>query len=330
MTADLVHGGAIDHMRAAFPDAPEPWIDLSTGINPWAYPIDAMEAAVFHHLPDQHAVQTCRQVMAHAFGAAEPSVLVAPGSELIIRLLPDLLPHGNIVIAAPTYGDHGKAWRAAKRDVIERSDPLDNLDGAETVVICNPNNPDGRTWSKEQMERARHILAARGGWLIVDEAYADLRPELSMADRAGADGLIVLRSFGKFFGLAGVRLGALLGPAPLLTAMQEKLGIWSVSGPALTLGARAYRDQVWQEETRAFLRQQRQGLDAVLGEIGFKVVGGTDLFRYVETTDAHGRWRDLARKGLYVRRFDWSTMTLRIGLPPGPDALHRLAALDRE
>ena len=238
--------------------------------------------------------------MAAAFGAPTACVLPVPGSELLIRLLPLLLrprPGTRVAITQPSFADHAEVWRAAGGRVVEASDPLDGLATADLIVLCNPNNPDGRVWKPDRLEAARAALAAKGGWLIVDEAYADLRPELSMAASGGRPGLILLRSFGKFFGLPGLRLGALLAPPDTVETARACLGVWSVSGPALAAGAQAYRDAGWQRATRQRLATARARLDAVLNAAGLRVAGGTDLFRFVEV-DAAGRvWRGLAERG---------------------------------
>ncbi len=322
------HGGALDLMRARFPQAPEPWIDLSTGINPWPYPLDSSQPETLQRLPTATATATCRNAMAETFGAPAECVLPIPGSELLIRLLPTLLrPRRGtrVAITRPTFADHAKVWRAAGCRVIETPDPLDALASTDFVVLCNPNNPDGRVWNPDRLEAARTVLAERGGWLIVDEAYADVRPDLSMAAGGGRAGLILLRSFGKFFGLPGLRLGALMAPWDTLETVRQCLGVWSVSGPALAAGAQAYRDRGWQQDTRHRLATARARLDAVLNAADLRVVGGVELFRFVEVDAAGSVWHHLAKCGISVRRFDWSRNRLRIGLPPDADAEARLA-----
>ncbi len=322
------HGGALDLMHARFPQAPAPWIDLSTGINPWPYPLDSPQPETFQRLPTATATAICRDAMAEAFGAPTESVLPIPGSELLIRLLPTLLRPGHgtrVAITRPTFADHAEVWRATACRVIETSDPLDALASTDLIVLCNPNNPDGRIWGPDRLEAARTVLAERGGWLIVDEAYADVRPDLSMAAGGGRAGLILLRSFGKFFGLPGLRLGALIAPRDTLETVRRCLGAWSVSGPALATGAQAYRDGGWQQDTRHRLATARARLDAVLHSAGLRVAGGVDLFRLIEVDDASRVWHRLAGRGISVRRFDWSRNRLRIGLPPDAEAAARLA-----
>ncbi len=320
------HGGALDTMRRLFPDAPEPWIDLSTGINPQPWPAAGCAFDSLHRLPTQSDRVRCAAAMAEAFGLPERAVLVAPGSEMVIHLLPTLLRPRRIAVLAPSYGDHARVWRAAGINVVETLDPLADVGKADAAVICNPNNPDGRRFAPEQIEAARQRLSRRNGWLIVDEAFVDLEPSLSAAPGVPAGNLLVLRSTGKFYGLAGLRLGALLGPPDLLRSLAQRLGVWSVSTLALAVGAAAYVDRAWQTAARRRLAKARQRLDRVLVQGPCRVVGGTDLFRYVEVPNAHGLWRRLSDRGVYVRRFPWTNSHLRIGLPKDAAAEARLQA----
>ncbi len=311
-------------MRRCFPEAPVPWIDLSTGINPWPWPVSETHFRSLHRLPGELNLASCATAMAATFGAPCESVLVAPGSELLIRLLPTVLKLRRVAVLAPSYGDHAHVWKNAGCEVVETCDPLIDTE-ADAVVICNPNNPDGRRFGKPELTEALNRLSARGGWLIVDEAFADLEPGLSLAPMVGSGNLLVLRSIGKFFGLAGLRLGALLAPADVRQKMADRLGWWSVSAPALSIGAAAYSDFCWQSETRVRLATAARGLQDLLNQGVCRVVGGTDLFKYVETEDAREVWTHLANNGIYVRRFPWSRRNLRIGIPPDVTAEERLA-----
>ncbi|MEM8617128.1 MAG: threonine-phosphate decarboxylase CobD [Pseudomonadota bacterium] len=324
MGLDLTHGGALDAMRAAYPNAPEPWIDLSTGINPWPYEDMSVSQTALTHLPTQSTYLACRNAMATAIGANPDALLLSPGSELLIRLLPDIIRPNSVAILDPTYGDHAEVWTRAGAKVIHTPDPLSLAASVDAVVITHPNNPDGRIFRANTLEKARQTLAARGGWLILDEAYADLTPFDSFAPYGGEEGLIILRSFGKFFGLAGVRLGGLFAPETVRKAFSNRLGAWPISGTALNIGARAYADSEWQAQTRDKLKAAAQQLDDMLTSQGLKVVGGTDLYRLAEGPNAHHLFEHLAEAGIYVRRFAWSRKHLRFGLPPNLEAEMRL------
>lgn len=325
MTRDLRHGGALDDMRRRFPSAPDPWIDLSTGINPWSLPIGVDLVPAFQTLPTSQSYRDCRAALAQYLDIEAENILLAPGSELLIRLLPTVLNPRKVAILAPTYGDHAEVWKQAGCDVLEVDQPLYYCDQVDVIVLCNPNNPDGRRFDPERLEHTRNRLAARSGWLIVDEAYADLDPTLSCARFGGRPGLIILRSMGKFFGLPGLRLGAAIAPKSLQNDLLMRMGQWRVSGPALVAGCEAYSNSDWQVATRARLAAARRTLDPILMSAGLFVIGGTDLFRYVEVEAAHKAWNSLALSGIYVRRFDWSDRHLRIGLPAGLTAETRLA-----
>lgn len=315
MSRDLFHGGALEYMRLTFSDAPEPWIDLSTGINPWPWPVKAPDLRGLNHLPTAQAFHACQAAMAQAFGAPFEYVLPAPGSEILIRLLPTLIKAKTVAVLNPSYGDHARSWRMAGAQVIETSNPLSFADSVDVVVVCNPNNPDGRRFQVDDLKQARAALSARGGWLIIDEAYADIVPALSLAAKSGEDGLIILRSIGKVYGIAGLRLGALIAPQPIIKAMSERLGVWSLSELILSIGTQVYSDSEWLAHTKSKLSKARKRLDTILISSGLTVSGGTDLYRFVETENAHQLWEHLAQQAIYVRRFEGLDSNLRIGLP---------------
>ncbi|MEL7449653.1 MAG: threonine-phosphate decarboxylase CobD [Pseudomonadota bacterium] len=325
MSGDLQHGGALDRVAARFSNAPTPWVDLSTGINPWPWPAGEIEHDSLHRLPTHRDMNHCREAMAQAFAATPSTITLVPGTEIAIRLLPQALGARRVAVLSPTYGDHAESWNNAGAEVVETADPLSHSDNVDAVVLCNPNNPDGRRFTVEELSAASARLAQRGGWLIVDEAYADLDPARSVAPLAGAPGLVVLRSTGKFFGLPGLRLGAVLGPPELAAALERLLGVWRIAGPALTLGAQAYADVDWQAATRRRLASARMRLDTLIKGAGARVAGGTDLFRYVAIDDAHATWHRLCEHGVYTRRFEWTRTHLRMGLPATPEAEALLA-----
>ena len=310
--AFLGHGGRLGAARSAYPDAPSPWLDLSTGINPWPFPIPPLAPEAWTRLPDPAAVQALERAAAAAFGIEDPArVVAASGSETLVRLLPRLLPARRVGVAAQTYGGHAQAWRAAGADVL-----IDTAPAVDPRVVVNPNNPDGRTLSPDQ------VLGLTDGPLIVDEAFADGDPACSVAPLAGAPGherLVVLRSFGKFYGLAGVRLGFLVAEPGLAARMRQALGDWPVSGPAIAIGLSAYAEPAWAARTRLRLAQAAARLDALLRAARFEIVGGTCLFRLARAADAPRRFEVLARAGILTRPFPWDETLIRLGLP-GPEA----------
>lgn len=309
------HGGALAEAERRFgvPDAG--WLDLSTGINPWAYPVSDVSAQIWEALPCQNAFTRVREAAAACYNAPGPeSVSVAPGSQAFIQLIPRLFPAGRVAVVGFTYNEHAIAWDRAGHEVVAADTLGEALARARQVVLTNPNNPDGRRHSPKMLQAAAAAVASRGGVLVVDEAFADVTPETSLAPWVGSKGLIVLRSFGKFFGLAGLRLGFALSEPAVADVLQDAFGPWAVSGPALEVGARALADSAWIEESRGRLRHASSELSDLLTEFGFEIVGATDLFVLVETLQARQVWEQLGRKGILVRTFSQRPTWLRFGL----------------
>ncbi len=222
----LPHGGDLTAARARFPDAPAPWIDLSTGVSPWPYPIPDLPQSVWSRLPEPTAVADLAAVAGVGYGLPVGARAVpAPGTQMLIQLLPRLRPAGMVAVVGPTYAEHAHCWRQAGHDVVSAPD-LAAAVGARSavVVVTNPNNPDGRIVPQVELMAAAAALAIRDGWLVVDEAFADLMPGVSVAGAADRPGLIVLRSFGKTYGLAGLRLGMLLAADALAETAAAALG----------------------------------------------------------------------------------------------------------
>ncbi|KAA0590966.1 threonine-phosphate decarboxylase [Azospirillum oryzae] len=317
----LLHGGDLDGARAAFPGAPEPWVDLSTGINPWPYPLPPVRPDAWSRLPGRGEEAALRSAAAACYGAPSADVVAAAsGSQALIQLLPRLRAPGRVAVLGPTYAEHARCWSLAGHDVRM----AEGVEEADVLVIVNPNNPDGRRWPAVRLLELAEAQAARGGWLVVDEAFADMRPEDSLAAHAGKPGLVILRSFGKFFGLAGLRLGIALAPAGLAAALREAIGPWAVSGPGLAIATAALGDRRWIEATRRRLAAAAAELDRLLEGAGLRVIGGTELFRLVEDPRAPALYRALGEAGLLVRRFEQRPDWLRFGLPGAAEDRQRL------
>ncbi|MBP2291185.1 threonine-phosphate decarboxylase CobD [Azospirillum rugosum] len=323
ITPSIIHGGDLDRARAAFPDAPEPWVDLSTGINPWPYPLPDIPADAWTRLPARSAEAGLRAAAAGCYGVASPDmVAAASGSQALIQLLPRLRRAGTVAVLGPTYAEHAAAWAAAGHRVAA----VASLDGLETdvIVIVNPNNPDGRIVPVDRLLELADRQAGRGGWLVVDEAFADVTPAASVSPHAGRPGLLVLRSFGKFFGLAGLRLGILLAEPALAGTVRAAIGPWAVSGPGLAVATAALADSAWIAAMRVRLAAEAERLDGRLTAAGLSVVGGTSLFRLICTPCAPELYNALGRAGVIVRRFDYRTDWLRLGLPKDEKSTTRL------
>lgn len=316
----LIHGGDIEGAmqlaREAGIDAgqAEDWLDLSTGINPSPYPLPPIPTAQWHRLPEASAMDTLLDAAMNYYGApSRDHVVAAPGSALIIQMLPSILKARSVSIVSPTYGDHSAAWRRAGASIKEIKTPLDSAPSGITVLV-NPNNPDGQCYDIDTLKALAVRHRAAGGWLIVDEAFGDLMPGHSAAMLTQNYNVIALKSLGKFFGLAGLRLGFAIARPDICARLSAHLGSWAISGPALSVGTEALQDVAWQETTRATLKATSNTFNTLLRESGLTICGTTDLFTLIDANDAGALFTRLLHHKIYVRRFDYNPCWLRIGL----------------
>ncbi|HEY7638716.1 MAG TPA: threonine-phosphate decarboxylase CobD [Steroidobacteraceae bacterium] len=326
------HGGRLAIARSLFPEIAQPWLDLSTGINPRSYPAPRASHRARNRLPETAELARLEALAAAAFGVDDPARVVATaGSECALRLLPQIVSPRAAVVVGPTYSSHADAWTGsgALTQTIVHDELPAHAQRAVCLTIVNPNNPDGRIVERAQLLALHDTLSQHGGMLIVDEAFADVVPQVSVAAEAGAavaPRLVVLRSFGKFFGLAGLRLGFVIAPQPLAASLRGLIGDWPVSSDALAAGLAAYADQPWAERECVTLHRSAQRLDRLLERSGVELMGGTSLFRLARASDAHERFARLLAAGILVRPFDFDPSLLRFGLPRGRDQWRRLAA----
>lgn len=312
------HGGRLDEARARFGGEAAQWLDLSTGINPNPWPGAEQMRFDWQGLPAPSDLAALEKVAAAHFGVDPALCCAVPGSEIGLRLLGVVLDlPGRFV--PPCYRTHGAIFTDSRPAV---SDPAGER---AALVVANPNNPDGRILSPATLRQWLARQEAAGGWLVMDEAFADPAPDTSVAEDVGAGrALIVMRSFGKFFGLAGVRLGFAIAQPAIIGALRRLLGDWPLSAAALQIGMAAYRDARWIAATRATLPLRAAALDAVLRRHGFAPVGGSPLFRLIECDHAGALFDTLAARHILTRPFadrpDW----LRFGLPRDDAALNRL------
>jgi cobalamin biosynthesis protein CobC len=319
------HGGDLDAARRLFPGAPEPWLDLSTGMNPYAYPLPQIDGEAWARLPQRHEFLALADAAARRYRAAAPAMVApAPGTQALIGLLPGLVSPSRVAVLGPTYGEHAAAWRRAGHDVFEVSDLKDAAD-ARILVVVNPNNPTGRIVPPAELRRAAQVLDARVGFLIVDEAFADVMPRQASLVPDMPPAAIVLRSFGKAYGLAGLRLGFAIAPAETAQRLRDRLGPWPVSGPAIAIGTAALADDRWLENTLQRLERGCERLDALLADAGCTLLGGTPLFRLVAHGSASRLAATLGARGVLVRAFAQQPTWLRFGLPGPEAAWQRLA-----
>ena len=317
----LEHGGALRAAANRYGIPLDDWLDLSTGINPQGWPVPAVPATVWRRLPeDEDGLERA----AAAYYGTE-SLLPTAGTQAAIQALPLIRNPGRVGVLHPSYAEHAHAWRRAGHGV----EPLtvEHLDAAVTgldvLALVQPNNPTGIRFSRESLLNWRARLAERDGWLVVDEAFVDATPMDSLVGLVGLPGLVVLRSLGKFFGLAGARVGFVLAEPTVRERLREPLGPWAVSGPGRWVATRALADRAWQDRTRAELDRAGTRLADLLRRQRLPVAGGTALFQWVPLLEADF-WRDaLARRGILVRRFA-DPPGLRFGLPGAESAWRRL------
>lgn len=330
LQARAFHGGDAGAAAQQFGGDPASWLDLSTGINPVPYPFDDVPSHLWTELPSAHTETRLREVGATYFAAAGPDwVVPSPGTQMLIQWLPFLRAPGRVLVVTPTYGEHAPAWQRAGHQVTTASrnilDDVRVLDSTDVVVIVNPNNPDGAVLRPEHLLALAERLAARKGWLVVDEAFVDPTPSLSLVRAGMPANAIVLRSFGKFFGLAGARLGFAVAHPSLARSIEDALGRWAVPGPVAHIGATAMADTDWIEAATSRIAADTGRLDTVLTAHGLTVIGGTTLFRLAASANAPRIHDALAGQQILVRRFPAFPQWLRFGVPASASTLERLA-----
>jgi cobalamin biosynthetic protein CobC len=321
--ARIWHGGDLDEAQKLFPSAPGPWIDLSTGINPIPYPMPVLPLSSFERLPPPSAQGDLEEAAAKAYGAADAAgVVAAPGTQVLISLLPHLRARSQVAVLGPTYAEHAQAWRQVGHTVAEIAS-LGDTEQADVVVVVNPNNPDGRLLERGTLLNLAQTLGRRDGLLVVDEAFADFDADETLVPFL-PENAIVLRSFGKTYGLAGLRLGFAIAPASIAVPLRAALGPWAVSGPAIEAGRRALRDSDWIAAAKRARAADSRRLDALLATVADALPRGTILYRLMESRRAPDLFVHLGRSGIWVRRFAFNPHLLRFGLPGSEGAWSRL------
>lgn len=320
-----LHGGRLNGAVARYGIAREHWLDLSTGINPNGWPVPALPAEVFNRLPEED--DGLQQAAADYYGS--PELLLIPGSQAAIQALPALRwaqsGAARTGVLHPAYAEHAFRWQQAGHRVerLEAEQIEARLDSLDVLVLINPCNPGAISFTPEQLRDWHTRLAYRGGWLVVDEAFIDATPELSLIQADMPEGLIVLRSLGKFFGLAGIRIGAVCAEAGIREALARQLGPWAISHPARYIARQALADVEWQQNTRTYLSQQQARLHALLHEYLNEPVVSTALFAYMVTEQAVQIEQSCARAGILIRCFE-QPAALRFGLPGDETQWQRL------
>ena len=308
----LEHGGRLRAAAQRYGIPLEDWLDLSTGVAPYGWELPAVPHSAWTRLPETD--DGLEQAARDYYGAA--SLLPVAGSQAAIQALPRLRGHSRVGILAPTYAEHAAAWRREGHCVTKLSEGAVHraLPQLDVLLLVNPNNPTGRLIEPARLLDWHDELAERGGWLVVDEAFIDCTPQHSLAAYSDMPGLIVLRSFGKFFGLAGLRLGFVLAAQALLDELEALLGPWAVSGPARSVALSLLLDREGQRRQRERLLADGERLAALLRDCGLPATGGSALFQFCCSRRAVPCAELLARRGILVRLFA-ELDSLRFGLP---------------
>nr|WP_319528672.1 threonine-phosphate decarboxylase CobD [Pseudomonas laurentiana] len=317
----LEHGGRLQRAIQQYGIAQEHWLDLSSGIAPWPFSVPPIPLRAWARLPETD--DGLEQAAAEYYGVTH--LLPVAGSQAAIQALPRLRRTGKVGVLSPCYAEHAEGWRRAGHRVRELDETqVDHyLDSLDVLVVVNPNNPTGRVVSPEQLLSWHARLALHGGWLLVDEAFMDNTPAQSITAHADRPGLIVLRSFGKFFGLAGVRLGFVVAERQLLQLLAEQLGPWAISGPTRVLGQACLQDRVAHQLQIERCADASRRLARLLESVGLPPSGGCDLFQYLVTEHAAHIHEFMARRGILLRLFE-QPASLRFGLPDTEDDWQRL------
>jgi cobalamin biosynthetic protein CobC len=309
MSSKRDHGGGLDAAIGRYGGDRASWLDLSTGINPMPYPMPTLPADAWTALPDQAAFDRLYDLARSFWNVPkEAAVIGATGASAIIAALPRVIAPGEVCIPGPTYNEHGAAFRAAEWSL--------GQDPSHAIVAVHPNNPDGRLWQADALEAP---------FVIIDESFCDIAPEQSLIHLANRPGTVVLKSFGKFWGLAGLRLGFAIGDPAMIAKLTDLLGPWQISGPALSIGAEALADPQWADATRARLQSDASRLDGLITASGAELLGGTTLFRLYKVKDAKAARDHLAQHHIWSRVFPYAPDWLRLGLP-APDRWAQLEA----
>lgn len=323
-----IHGGRLNEAVKRWNIPHRQWLDLSTGINPNSWPVPNIPAQVWQRLPE--ADDGLKAIIREWSGIPQQADCEpVAGSQAAIMVLPRLRTPCRVGIPSVGYREHEYSWRQAGHQIVaitsaQTSSNDDSwLNELDVLVWINPNNPTGELIAPATLLRWQQRLQQRGGWLIVDEAFMDATPELSLCAYAGLPGLIILRSLGKFYGLAGVRAGAVLSEPSIIESLRQLLGPWSLSGPTRYVMAQALQDSAWHKQNCLRLQQDTQRLAHILQTAGLKSLGGTVLFQTVQTDTPLELAEQLAAQGILVRIFEQPGM-LRFGLAANEQQWQRL------
>ncbi len=317
------HGGQLNAASKHFGIAPDQWIDLSTGISPWSWPVPKLPPSVWRRLPESD--RRLEQAAAAYYGCQEEAISAVPGSQFAIGLLPQLFTKSRVAIPRWGYQEHRQAWLLHDHTTVDYSsfEELERLVEQGIVrfaIVINPNNPGTELWCQDRLLQLANRLRQREGLLIVDEAFVDAVEEQSLVSACPHSGLVVLRSFGKFFGLAGIRLGFICADARLISMTETNAHPWMVSTVAREVGEQALLDIKWQQQQRKRLWQMEQRWLPCLNELLPEFQWSSSVLFATGRGSAllcQTRYEQLAQNGILIRLFTQQEGLdgIRIGLP---------------
>jgi cobalamin biosynthetic protein CobC len=306
-----LHGGDITTAAIEFGIPEGEWIDLSTGINSTSYPNTHLSEKTIRMLPTAGNLDyLLNQAKTYYQVNQQTSIIASPGTQSLIQNLPIIFPNEEIYIVSPTYSEHRYTWEQAG-NLVTSVNTFKEIPSDVIAIIVHPNNPDGRVYQKEDILELSKSLKL----LVIDEAFCDICPEFSIIPHLSNNKILVLRSLGKFFGLAGLRLGFAVGTWEIIQQLYSRLGPWAVSGPAIEIGTRALLDNSWISHMQEYLYKQSSRLKMMLEKHQFSIIGKTNLFILISSDNASEFFQALATEGILVRRFEEYPKWIRIGLP---------------
>ncbi len=322
---ETFHGGDLSWAKKNFGGDGPSWIDLSTGINPHPYPIPELPSDIWARLPDPALDAELLRTAGKYYGLpGSINMTACPGTQSVLQRLPHLRKQTEVAILSPTYAEHAKCWRAAGHDVIHIESLQEIPSSTQIVVVVSPNNPTGDIADFDILNEVQQRLTLKGGLLVVDEAFMDINPTKSYIPHIPQKGVVILKSFGKFFGLAGLRLGFALGDPDIMAGLKAEFGPWAVSGPAAFIGETALSDTVWITQMRMKLAEETRKLSALLERVNLQIIGKTDLFTLVKTHGATELFQHLCDNRILTRPFQDNPSYLRFGMPGSENQWSRL------
>ena len=309
----IEHGGNLDKAISFYGGKESEWIDLSTGINPNSYPIPKLSISDWRSLPTKTEIKDLESII-KSKQKISSEIIMVPGAQMAINFLPFLLKgEGTEVrILTPTYNEYNYCFTNTGFKV-NSCQKFNQLFNSDIAIIVNPNNPDGKIYEiNELFELSKSVKI-----LIVDESFIDSVECDSIVNQLNEDvsNIIVIRSFGKFFGLAGLRLGYVFSGKEIIRKFKRFFGPWQISKMSVKIATIAFSDDVWIKKTKNNLNEKANAIDNLMKKINWKITGGTNLFRLYSTSNSDLAQKLLAEKFIWSRKFSYSKKWIRLGIP---------------